>query len=135
MRQLDIPLSIYAATQYDEYRKPWTGMWREFVDDYDLDVDDTRVDLEGSFFVGDAAGRPGDHSCVDRYVFYRYGKGLDLTVTGTLLQMWLSSFTRRRSSFLMLVLSRLYDSLIQRHILTLTLMRLVSIPVLCVLPS
>lgn len=66
MRQLDIPLSIYAATQYDEYRKPRTGMWREFVDDYDLDVDDTKVDLEVSFFVGDAAGRPGDHSSVDR---------------------------------------------------------------------
>ncbi|GAM38961.1 hypothetical protein TCE0_034r10115 [Talaromyces pinophilus] len=66
MRQLDIPLSIYAATQYDEYRKPRTGMWKEFVDDYDLDVDDNRIDLEGSFFVGDAAGRPGDHSCVDR---------------------------------------------------------------------
>jgi bifunctional polynucleotide phosphatase/kinase len=24
------------------------------------------VDLPGSFFVGDAAGRPGDHSAVDR---------------------------------------------------------------------
>lgn len=67
MRQLDIPLSIYAATQYDEYRKPRTGMWKEFLDDYDLDVEN-RVDLQESFFVGDAAGRPGDHSCVDRYV-------------------------------------------------------------------
>lgn len=66
MRQLDIPLSIYAATQYDDYRKPRTGMWKEFLDDYDLDIDD-RVDLEGSVFVGDAAGRQGDHSCVDRY--------------------------------------------------------------------
>ncbi|KAH8697178.1 putative DNA 3'-phosphatase Tpp1 [Talaromyces proteolyticus] len=65
MRQLDIPLSIYAATQYDEYRKPRTGMWKEFLDDYDLDVD-SRLDLEESFFVGDAAGRPTDHSCVDR---------------------------------------------------------------------
>lgn len=36
------------------------------MDDYDLDVDDTKVDLEVSFFVGDAAGRPGDHSSVDR---------------------------------------------------------------------
>lgn len=65
MRQLDIPLSIYAATQHDEYRKPRTGMWKEFLDDYDLDIDD-RLDLQESFFVGDAAGRPGDHSCVDR---------------------------------------------------------------------
>ncbi|QKX56269.1 uncharacterized protein TRUGW13939_03370 [Talaromyces rugulosus] len=65
MRQLDIPLSIYAATQADEYRKPRTGMWKELVDDYDLDLDD-RLDLKGSFFVGDAAGRPADHSCSDR---------------------------------------------------------------------
>jgi len=71
MRQLDIPLSLYAATQHDEYRKPRVGMWREFLDDYDLDVDVDKainigVDLEESFFVGDAAGRKGDHSCVDR---------------------------------------------------------------------
>lgn len=67
MRQLDIPLSIYAATQADEYRKPRTGMWKELMEDYDLDLDD-RLDLKGSFFVGDAAGRPADHSCSDRYV-------------------------------------------------------------------
>lgn len=65
MRQLDIPLSIYAATQYDGYRKPRSGMWKEFIDEYDLDVGD-RLDLQESFFVGDAAGRLGDHSCVDR---------------------------------------------------------------------
>lgn len=65
MRQLDVPMSIYAATQYDEYRKPRMGMWKEMLDDYDLDVGEG-VDLQGSFFVGDAAGRPGDHSCADR---------------------------------------------------------------------
>ncbi|KAJ9197805.1 hypothetical protein DTO021D3_5436 [Paecilomyces variotii] len=65
MRQLDVPLSLYAATQYDEYRKPRMGMWRELVEDYDLDVDDS-LDLQSSFFVGDAAGRPGDHSSCDR---------------------------------------------------------------------
>ncbi|KAL2828693.1 polynucleotide kinase 3'-phosphatase [Aspergillus cavernicola] len=64
MKQLDIPLSVYAATEDDEYRKPRVGMWREFVDDYDLDV--TGVDTSESIFVGDAAGRPGDHSAVDR---------------------------------------------------------------------
>lgn len=65
MRQLDIPLSIFAATQYDEFRKPRPGMWKEILDEYDLDVDG-RLDLPGSLFVGDAAGRPGDHSCSDR---------------------------------------------------------------------
>jgi bifunctional polynucleotide phosphatase/kinase len=64
MRQIDIPISVYAATADDENRKPRTGMWKEFVEDYDLDV--FGVDLSASFYVGDAAGRPRDHSMVDR---------------------------------------------------------------------
>ncbi|KAF7156868.1 hypothetical protein CNMCM5623_000713 [Aspergillus felis] len=64
MRQIDVPISVYAATADDENRKPRTGMWREFVEDYDLDV--FGVDLSASFYVGDAAGRPRDHSMVDR---------------------------------------------------------------------
>ncbi|KAL4990536.1 polynucleotide kinase 3 phosphatase-domain-containing protein [Aspergillus falconensis] len=64
MKQLNIPLSVYASTEYDEYRKPRAGMWREFLDDYDFDV--TGIDSSGSIFVGDAAGRPGDHSAADR---------------------------------------------------------------------
>ena len=64
MAELDFPVSVYAATTDPEYRKPRIGMWREFLDDYDLDV--AGVDLPASVFVGDAAGRPGDHSAVDR---------------------------------------------------------------------
>ncbi|EKV08360.1 DNA 3'-phosphatase Tpp1, putative [Penicillium digitatum PHI26] len=64
MTELDFPVSVYAATADPEYRKPRTGMWREFLDDYDLDV--AGVNLPASVFVGDAAGRPGDHSAVDR---------------------------------------------------------------------
>lgn len=73
LAQLDIPISIYAATEKDKYRKPRTGMWQEFFEDYDLDVFGG-VDLTSSFFVGDAGGRlplkkggKGDHSSVDRY--------------------------------------------------------------------
>lgn len=66
LNNLDVPMSVYAATENDEFRKPRMGMWREFLDDYDLDV--SGVDLGSSFFVGDAAGRPGDHSLVDRLV-------------------------------------------------------------------
>ncbi|KMU72433.1 DNA kinase/phosphatase Pnk1 [Coccidioides immitis RMSCC 3703] len=65
LKDLDVPLSVYAATEYDEYRKPRMGMWKLMLDDYDLDVEGV-LDLEGSIFVGDAAGRPTDHSCVDR---------------------------------------------------------------------
>ncbi|RAH72675.1 putative DNA 3'-phosphatase Tpp1 [Aspergillus aculeatinus CBS 121060] len=64
MKQLDIPMSVYAATEDDGYRKPRTGLWTEFLDDYDFDI--SGVDLRHSVFVGDAAGRPRDHSQVDR---------------------------------------------------------------------
>jgi bifunctional polynucleotide phosphatase/kinase len=65
---------VYAATGHDRYRKPRIGMWEELLEDHDLEAADA-VDLEKSFFVGDAGGRealPGgpskDHSCVDRWV-------------------------------------------------------------------
>jgi bifunctional polynucleotide phosphatase/kinase len=71
--QLDIPISIYAATEKDIYRKPRTGMWSELLDDYDLNASGD-MDLESSIFVGDAGGRngrdgkPKDFSCSDRYL-------------------------------------------------------------------
>ena len=64
-------MSIYAATEKDIYRKPRTGMWAELLDDNDLSTPGS-VDLENSFFVGDAGGRPAaigvakDFSCSDR---------------------------------------------------------------------
>lgn len=74
LSQLDFPITVYAATGRDEYRKPRVGMWRELLEDHDLDEAD-RIDLDNSFFVGDAGGREAvagmsvkDHSCVDRYV-------------------------------------------------------------------
>ncbi|RYN56977.1 hypothetical protein AA0118_g7944 [Alternaria tenuissima] len=69
--QLDFPISIYAATSRDQYRKPRTGMWNELLEDYDIENAES-VDLENSVFVGDAGGREAvaggvkDHSCVDR---------------------------------------------------------------------
>ncbi len=70
--QLDLPISIYAATEKDIYRKPRTGMWNELLEDHDLDPG--IIDFENSFFVGDAGGRiagaglPKDFSSSDRYV-------------------------------------------------------------------
>ena len=72
MDQLDIPISVYAATDKDKFRKPRVGMWKEMLDDQDLD--EGCLDLSNSIFVGDAGGRQGthrhpkDHSCSDRYV-------------------------------------------------------------------
>ena len=65
------PVILLAATERDKYRKPRMGMWNELLEDVDLDIDDG-PDLEASFFVGDAGGRPAtstvkaDHSCSDR---------------------------------------------------------------------
>ena len=70
-QRLDLPMTLYAATAQDKYRKPRTGMWEEMLDDHDLDAAGS-VDLAGSLFVGDAGGRQGtngtraDHSCSDR---------------------------------------------------------------------
>jgi bifunctional polynucleotide phosphatase/kinase len=80
LTQLDLPISIYAATERDKYRKPRTGMWSELLGDLDLDAIST-VDHENSIFIGDAAGRidrkrggvviKKDHSCGDRYALNR----------------------------------------------------------------
>ncbi|KAL9094651.1 MAG: hypothetical protein Q9163_006541, partial [Psora crenata] len=67
----DFPILLLAATARDIYRKPRTGMWRELLDELDLDEGDG-PDLGASFFVGDAGGRAAgherrsDHACSDR---------------------------------------------------------------------
>ncbi|GAB7348240.1 hypothetical protein MBLNU459_g6233t1 [Dothideomycetes sp. NU459] len=73
MNQLDLPISLYAATGKDKYRKPRIGMWETLLHDQDLH-DPGAVDLEACYFVGDAGGRTGsktgsikpDFSCSDR---------------------------------------------------------------------
>ncbi|KAK9376304.1 polynucleotide kinase 3 phosphatase-domain-containing protein [Lipomyces chichibuensis] len=80
MKLLGLPFYVIAATGKDEFRKPNVGMWRlvkevherhlrhlqtnesEFVDG-PINVD---LDKDNSFFVGDAAGRKGDHSTGDK---------------------------------------------------------------------
>ena len=71
LRQLNLPISVYAATEQDKFRKPRIGMWQEMLEDYDLEGDGS-VNLRQSFYVGDAAGRAKtdkgrkDHACSDR---------------------------------------------------------------------
>lgn len=62
--KLNLPIRLYAATEDDEYRKPRTGMFAQLVSDLGNDVE--LIDMKESFFVGDAAGRAGDHSAGDR---------------------------------------------------------------------
>ncbi|KAK4048053.1 DNA kinase/phosphatase Pnk1 [Microbotryomycetes sp. JL221] len=63
-RQLQVPLRVCAATEKDGFRKPEAGMWRLLLDKI-YDESGASVDMQSSFFVGDAAGRAGDHSRAD----------------------------------------------------------------------
>ncbi|KAL9621061.1 MAG: hypothetical protein Q9160_004446 [Pyrenula sp. 1 TL-2023] len=80
LRQLNLPISVFAATERDKYRKPREGMWKEMLEELDLD-EVAKIDLVGSFFVGDAAGRdksnerPKDHSSCDRDLAANIGIG------------------------------------------------------------
>lgn len=58
---VNTPMVFYIATQDDIFRKPRTGI----LESLDISKD--------SIYVGDAAGRPGDHSCVDYQFALNYG--------------------------------------------------------------
>ncbi|KAK3903797.1 polynucleotide kinase 3 phosphatase-domain-containing protein [Staphylotrichum tortipilum] len=74
--QLNLPITLYAATGKDIFRKPRPGMWAEMKKDFGVAESD--IDREGSVFVGDAGGRTAtpkgpnasavakDFSCSDR---------------------------------------------------------------------
>jgi len=68
---LDIPITLFAATGKDIYRKPRQGMWTEMLSLLDADTL-MSLDLSESIFVGDAGGRiktmksAKDFSCSDR---------------------------------------------------------------------
>ncbi|KEY70530.1 hypothetical protein S7711_02690 [Stachybotrys chartarum IBT 7711] len=82
---LDLPISVYAATERDIFRKPRMGMWNEFCKDHGIPQEE--VDLKNSFFVGDAGGRivalkgtstgvaatAKDFSCSDRNLAHNIG--------------------------------------------------------------
>jgi bifunctional polynucleotide phosphatase/kinase len=67
-RDLGVPVHFFCGTQKGAekdpfgYRKPRTGAWRHFETKCNGGVS---IDLETSYYVGDAAGRPGDHSDSD----------------------------------------------------------------------
>ncbi|KAH9901687.1 PNK3P-domain-containing protein [Cubamyces lactineus] len=67
----DVPFRLFAATEKDGYRKPMPGMWYEL--ERIFAQDNVHIDLSTSFFVGDAAGRPNDHSSTDRKLALNIG--------------------------------------------------------------
>ncbi|KAI0747782.1 PNK3P-domain-containing protein [Daedaleopsis nitida] len=67
----DVPFRIFAATAKDGFRKPIPGMWYEL--ERIFSQDNVQIDVPQSFFVGDAAGRPNDHSSTDRKLALNIG--------------------------------------------------------------
>lgn len=73
LNALDLPMTVYAATGADGFRKPRGGMWQQLLKDHSLS-DAGDIVHNDCLFVGDAAGREGDkekgvkkdHSCSDR---------------------------------------------------------------------
>ena len=63
LKSAGIKAAVLAATLKDENRKPETGMFDHFVSACNGGV---AVDVESSFFVGDAAGRPFDIAGTDK---------------------------------------------------------------------
>lgn len=59
---LKVPAYILAAPQDDFYRKPSSGMWDFMEKNLNGDI---KINLKDCIYVGDAAGRKGDHSDVD----------------------------------------------------------------------
>ncbi|KAF8320038.1 PNK3P-domain-containing protein [Clavulina sp. PMI_390] len=60
----EIPFRVFAATDYDQYRKPLIGIWQALQAIHR--EQGREIEKEESYFVGDAAGRAGDHSCTDQ---------------------------------------------------------------------
>lgn len=82
---LELPLACYVSTRSDRFRKPLPSLWTLMIETLQgparaLAAADWRTQ---SFYVGDAAGRPGptlagrkkDFSCSDRKFAYNVGVG------------------------------------------------------------
>lgn len=75
---LGIPVQAFIATGDNFFRKPMIGMWQALCEHKNNGVP---IDVNRSYFVGDAAGRPEnklmkrkkDHSCVDRLLALNVG--------------------------------------------------------------
>lgn len=59
IKLLNLPVLVFMSTADDEYRKPKTGMFKE------LQTMAKNIDMQTSFYSGDASGRQGDFSDSD----------------------------------------------------------------------
>jgi bifunctional polynucleotide phosphatase/kinase len=58
---IDVPIQLFGCTEYGYCRKPSIGMWWLLT----RNNGGIEIDMKRSFYVGDAAGRPGDFSDSD----------------------------------------------------------------------
>ena len=63
LKKIKVPVNVFMATKKDNFRKPEKGMFDFYVENFSENV---KVNLKGSFFVGDALGREGDFSDSDK---------------------------------------------------------------------
>ncbi|XP_050216531.1 polynucleotide 3'-phosphatase ZDP isoform X2 [Mercurialis annua] len=68
IRCVNVPIQVFIACGYsigkveDPFRKPKPGMWQIMEKHFNSDI---TIDMDQSFYVGDAAGREKDHSDAD----------------------------------------------------------------------
>ncbi|KAI5662377.1 hypothetical protein M9H77_21700 [Catharanthus roseus] len=68
IKQVKIPMQVFIACGLssgkpeDPFRKPKPGMWHIMEKQFNSGL---QIDMDNSFYVGDAAGRPKDHSDAD----------------------------------------------------------------------
>ncbi|KAK8965143.1 Polynucleotide 3'-phosphatase ZDP [Platanthera guangdongensis] len=70
IKLVKVPIQVFIACGLgskkvdpdDPFRKPMPGMWRIMADHFNSGIS---IDMNQSFYVGDAAGRPDDHSDAD----------------------------------------------------------------------
>ncbi|KAJ1917069.1 DNA kinase/phosphatase Pnk1 [Mycoemilia scoparia] len=91
-KQLGVPITLLAAIQHDVFRKPSVGMWEWFKrveSNNGKRGQVVEIDMESSFFVGDAAGRPDnwvkgvrkDFSNSDMLLAWNIGLGFETPTT------------------------------------------------------
>nr|QDO16436.1 bifunctional polynucleotide phosphatase/kinase [Crypthecodinium cohnii] len=62
LKAVGVPILVMMATAKDKFRKPSGSMWTEVESKFN---GGTKIDYKQSFYVGDAAGGPGEHSADD----------------------------------------------------------------------
>lgn len=69
IKLVNVPIQVFIACgvskgqEHDPFRKPKTGMWRIMEQQFNSGI---LIDMDQSFYVGDAAGRKDDHSDADK---------------------------------------------------------------------